>query len=133
MRKRCTLPTDSNYPKYGGRGITMCERWNSVENFIADMGKRPSLDHTLDRKDTNGNYEPDNCRWATKTEQSNNRRNVKTVTHDGRSLTITQWAAITGVDVKTLWARLYVHGWTVARALRVAPIPGGNYDKAATL
>lgn len=73
MKKRCNNPKNHNYPYYGGRGIRVCERWNDFENFLADMGVRPE-GTTLDRKNSNGNYEPDNCRWATKVEQRNNRR-----------------------------------------------------------
>lgn len=77
MRLRCSNPKHKDYPNYGGRGIKVCERWqNSVQAFVADMGPRPSKDHSLDRKENSGNYEPDNCRWATKLEQSRNRRNV---------------------------------------------------------
>jgi len=74
MRKRCTNSRNRFYRHYGGRGITVCERWNTYENFLVDMGRRPSPVHSLDRKDNNGNYEPDNCRWATKSEQAKNQR-----------------------------------------------------------
>jgi hypothetical protein len=74
---RCLNPKADNYNYYGGRGISVCERWLSFENFFADMGTRPSLKHSIDRKNTNGNYEPNNCRWATPKEQANNRRKRK--------------------------------------------------------
>lgn len=78
MRQRCNNPNHEAYKNYGGRGIVVCERWHKFENFLEDMGKRPAA-HTLDRIDNNGNYEPDNCRWATRKEQSANKRNSRKV------------------------------------------------------
>lgn len=79
MMDRCYKETAISYKNYGGRGIVVCDRWHLVENFIEDMGDRPSPEHELDRKDTDGNYEPNNCRWSDKVEQAYNRRNVKGV------------------------------------------------------
>jgi hypothetical protein len=73
MRNRCNNPSRPNYPDYGGRGVTVCERWNDFAAFLADMGPRPE-GHSIDRIDNNENYEPGNCRWATPTEQSHNQR-----------------------------------------------------------
>lgn len=77
MLQRCTNPNDPAYRHYGGRGITVCERWQSFENFLADMGERPE-GLTLDRTDNEGNYEPGNCKWATRAQQSANRRSPDT-------------------------------------------------------
>lgn len=74
MHERCRSPKSQKWTNYGARGIVVCQRWTSYENFLADMGRRPSKAHSLDRVDNDGNYEPSNCRWATKKEQVDNRR-----------------------------------------------------------
>ena len=77
MKARCTNPKEQNFEFYGGRGITFCERWSSFKSFYDDMGQRPTPKHSIDRVDVNGSYEPDNCRWATQKEQSENKRKYK--------------------------------------------------------
>jgi hypothetical protein len=106
MRQRCTNPY---YPHYHGRGIKVCERWDSFENFLADMGEPPE-GMSLDRKNVDGNYEPGNCRWADKVTQMNNRRDTVRVEVDGRSQTFSQWAAELGVSRETLRQRYYRTG-----------------------
>jgi hypothetical protein len=101
MRTRCNNPKVRAYPQYGGRGIQVCERWMSFENFLRDMGERP-VGHTLDRKDNNGNYEPGNCRWATPKEQARNRRNNRRF--NGK--TVAELSEETGVNYVTLRKRL---------------------------
>jgi hypothetical protein len=77
MRQRCTNPNHVGYANYGGRGITVCKRWDIFENFIADMGQRPNSNYTIDRIDNNGNYEPGNCQWLKSGDQQKNKRNSR--------------------------------------------------------
>lgn len=106
MIRRCTNPRSDAYPNYGGRGIRVCERWLSFDNFLADMGERPP-GKTLDRyPDNNGNYEPSNCRWATSMEQNNNTRRNRLIEYNGRCQTIGAWATELGVHRNTLTARI---------------------------
>lgn len=117
MRMRCTNPNDASYEHYGGRGIKVCDRWmHSFENFLADMGQRPGA-LTLDRKDPNGNYEPDNCRWATPTDQIRNRRTTKRIAYNGKEQTLMEWSEEVGVEYSTLHHRIYRAKWPVGRAL----------------
>lgn len=116
MIQRCFNEKHRHFASYGGRGITVCERWrNSFENFFADMGERPT-GLTLDRINNDGNYEPGNCRWANRLSQANNRRNNHLVTHNGVTQTISQWARIKKMNKVTLKDRLKL-GWTVDAAL----------------
>ena len=117
-KARCHTPTDSAYPSYGGRGIVMCERWrNSFVAFAKDMGDRPSPSHQLERKNNDGPYAPDNCMWATRAQQSNNRRNNTFLQFNGERHTIADWARITGVSQFTISQRLRTLGWDVTKAL----------------
>lgn len=113
MLKRCRDPENKDY---AGRGITVCERWLKFENFWEDMGARPSKSHTIDRKNNDLGYSPENCRWATKIEQGNNRRTNLFYEYQGRSLTIPQWARELGFHKDTIWNRIKA-GWTIEKAL----------------
>lgn len=105
MKKRCSTPSMSAYKYYGGRGISVCERWNNFENFLEDMGEKPE-GMSLDRIDHDGNYEPSNCRWASIETQMRNRRNVKLITAFGESMTIPEWSEKTGLSYYTIYMRL---------------------------
>lgn len=106
IKSRCLNTKVPEYKHYGGRGITICERWlPSFENFLADMGKRPSGLHSIDRKDTNGNYEPTNCRWATYSEQANNTRANKKVVINGETKNAAEWALGAGLNSQILYKR----------------------------
>ena len=118
MRSRCRNPKHHAWALYGGRGITVCERWDDFATFLTDMGPRPSTKHSLDRIDVNGNYEPGNCRWATATEQGNNRRDNRYLTHNGQIKTIALWADELGLCVQMIHGRLK-RGWSESDALSV--------------
>jgi hypothetical protein len=117
MKQRCSNPKAASYPRYGGRGITVCARWSdSFEAFMEDMGPRPSDDHSIERENNDGNYEPSNCRWATRTEQARNRKGNTAVTIAGRTQTVIAWAEEAGSDPMTIYARLR-KGWEPERAV----------------
>jgi hypothetical protein len=113
MLKRCELPSVPSYGNYGARGITVCERWKTFVNFLADMGESPK-GMTIDRKENNGNYEPHNCRWATDEQQANNRRTNIYVTHNGITKSVAQWAKLTGINRQTLYWRVR-QKWSIDR------------------
>lgn len=117
MRRRCSDTSHPSYPDYGGRGISVCERWQDFANFLADVGPRPSADHSIDRYPNNdGNYEPGNVRWATRVEQSNNRRSSRLIEFGGESLTLAQWERRVGLKPGMLFRRLEA-GWSIEKAL----------------
>lgn len=105
MKARCLSPSDKSFSQYGGRGITVCERWLTFENFLADMGEHPA-GMSIERKDNLGNYEPDNCKWATVTEQNRNKRTSVFIEHNGERRTISHWSEILGVPRSVL--RYYI-------------------------
>lgn len=118
LRQRCTNPNEEYYANYGGRGITFCDRWReSFNNFLADMGPRPSRKHSIDRIDPNGNYEPGNCRWATPVQQANNtRRNIR-LSFNGENKTVSEWARVIHLHASTIHTRISL-GWPVDRILQ---------------
>lgn len=116
MRARCRNQNNTSWHNYGGRGISVCERWQTFENFIADLGPRPSPLHSLERVNNDGNYEPGNVVWATRKEQAQNTRQVRRLSFNGETLTISDWARKLGVRVHTICTRL-ARGWSLERAL----------------
>ena len=117
MRARCSNPKAPHYDRYGGRGIRVCERWSTFENFLADMGTKPSPKHSIDRRDNNGNYEPTNCRWATKAEQSRNQERTRFLEFRGERLSVSEWSERLGIKSRALRHRIDSYGWSVERAL----------------
>jgi hypothetical protein len=110
MKQRCCDPNADQYPLYGKRGIKVCNRWlHSFENFVADMGERP-VGTTIDRIDSNGNYEPGNCRWATAEEQNNNTRSNHFILFRGKTKTLAQWSHEVGISESTVSSRIG-RGW----------------------
>lgn len=114
MRNRCLNENDKHFHLYGGRGVTVCERWNDFRNFIADMGERPEGGE-LERINNDKGYSPNNCKWATRAEQLRNRSITRFIEWDGRVQTLQEWAAEIGINHRTLRARLR-NGWSVRKA-----------------
>ncbi len=116
IKARCLNPNATGYERWGGRGITVCSKWrDSFENFLSDMGRKPSKNHTIERVDNDGNYEPSNCVWATRKEQALNRRSNLVV--NGKRTTLAECANRIGISVAGLWNRIYTLGWDLQRAL----------------
>lgn len=120
MLKRCTLPSDSAFHKYGALGISVCERWQTFENFFSDMGSRPTGDHSIDRIDGTGDYTPNNCRWATRHQQQNNIKNNRRLTVNGVTMTVSEWDRKTGYRRGVIASRLRL-GWTADQAILTTP------------
>lgn len=121
IKTRCLNKNSRVFEYYGGRGIKICDRWlNSFENFLEDMGFAPSLHHSIDRIEVNGNYEPSNCKWATKEEQANNTRSNRFITFNGKRQTYVKWERELGPRKGTVWQRKNSYGCTDEECL--API-----------
>lgn len=126
MIQRCTNKNHPFYKDYGGRGITVCLRWMSFENFLDDMGDKPP-NMTLNRKNNDGNYCKKNCEWATRKTQNDNTRATKRITFEGKTRTITQWAEVLDIPRETLRRRLQ-NGWSVERALTSSVHRWSSYE-----
>lgn len=122
MRTRTNNPRFKDWMLYGGRGIKCCQRWGSFENFFADLGPKPTPAHSLDRIDSDGHYEPGNCRWATPKQQARNwKSRNRLLTFHGETLPLSAWAERLGCRRELIRDRLAM-GWTVERALSTPPI-----------
>jgi hypothetical protein len=131
IRFRCHNEASKDWANYGGRGISVCDRWrSSFTNFLADMGECPP-GMSIDRyPDNDGNYEPGNCRWATRVEQANNRRTTHAITHNGETLSISEWARRAHISPQLLYNRVVTGGWDMTAALAVpAGKPGAHTPK----
>lgn len=129
MLARCRNAATISFPHYGARGITVCERWtNSFVAFLQDMGPKPSPAHSIDRINSDGNYEPGNCRWAPPEVQARNKRGVRLVTFRGETICLADWAARVGIKPMALARRLDA-GWSVERAM-TSPLRGASRGTA---
>ncbi len=117
MLQRCEDPNATGYENYGGRGIKVCERWHDFAAFFADMGNRPSPDHSIDRLENDLGYEITNCRWATTLEQNQKKRSLVMLTVDGETTFLADWARRSGIPVATLWVRVQRLKWSHKKAV----------------
>jgi hypothetical protein len=118
MKQRCQNPENTEYHRYGGRGISVCAAWGNYATFrdwALSHGYAPNL--SIDRKDNNGNYEPDNCRWATARQQANNTRQNRLIELDGQSYSVSEWARRLGIKQSTISMRINKYGWSAEKAL----------------
>jgi hypothetical protein len=122
MRTRCYNPNSQDFADYGARGIGVCDRWRqSFVNFLQDMGERPAVNMTLDRKDPNLGYSPENCRWTDWVTQASNKRNIKPITHDGLTMTVNAWARHLGIPRQSLGRYLHA-GMSIPQAIARANV-----------
>lgn len=129
MIHRCYVEDNASYERYGGRGIKVCDRWReSFQNFWDDMGE-PEQGRQIERIDNNGNYCPENCRWATRAEQVRNRRSNKNFTINGRTQCLFDWAKEHNLSPHLVWSRIYKNGWTIEMALNTPVLPMGGGDR----
>lgn len=116
MKTRCNNKNQAGWKNYGGRGITYCDRWESFENFLNDMGPKPTSNHTLDRINNDGPYDASNCKWSTRKEQSANKRNNRIFEIDGIKRCASEWADLMGFNSNVIYCRLRA-GWSIKEAI----------------
>lgn len=118
LKDRCLNSNNARWKRYGGRGIKVHEPWvDSFEQFLEDVGRKPTPEHTLDRINNNGNYEPGNVKWSTQFEQAQNRENSRKFKFRGESKTVGEWSKLTNISKKKLYVRLTTLGWDIGKAL----------------
>lgn len=121
MKQRCYNKNDHAYNRYGERGIRICDEWltdfKNFYNWAMDNGYKENL--TIDRSDVNGNYEPNNCRWATKKQQTRNKRTTKYITYNNETKSLGEWCDILGLNYDKIWCRLYRNNWPMGQALEL--------------
>lgn len=126
MKSRCYRVNDAQWPNYGGRGIAVCDKWkNDFRAFVHDVGPRPSRAHTIDRIDTDGDYEPGNCQWATKEQQGRNQRRNRMVAYRGRQMCLAEAVELAGVVYHQAASGRIRSGWSVERAVET-PLASTN-------
>jgi len=131
LRERTLNPNCIYYPRYGGKGITCCERWNKFKNFLEDMGERPGKEYTIDRIDNTLGYTPENCRWATRTEQNRNRSCCIYIEIEGKKQTVKEWSIEIGINRQTIERRLKL-GWSDYDAVMQPVVRGQKFKKSRT-
>jgi hypothetical protein len=128
IQQRCTNASGPDFERYGGAGITVCKRWtDSYEAFLADMGRRPSAKHSIDRLDGAKGYEPGNCRWATPTEQARNQKSNRLLTVNGETMCLAAWSERSGIDSALIRKRIDDLGWSVEAAVST-PVGPQRFD-----
>lgn len=129
MHTRCSNKAHRNWPNYGGRGIKVCPRWSDYRAFVADMGKRPSKEFSIERRDVNGDYEPGNCKWATRAEQDRNKRSSVFVTYQGKRILLIDLVKELGLSRNIVYQRLKL-GWPLENALALPLRPKRKSGRA---
>jgi len=127
MKQRCDNPNNEYYEDYGGRGISVDSSWYDFTVFLEDMGFRPSLKHSLERRENNKGYSKWNCYWANKSEQANNRRSNVIVSYKGKSQTLKQWTDELGLNYKNIHKRIVYRGWSIEDAFTLSRQYGSRY------
>ena len=128
MLARCECVKSERYKDWGGRGIKVCERWHNFQLFIADVGPRPSADHQLERINNDGDYEPGNCEWRTRSNQQRNRRDTLRLSINGITKTPYEWSKISGIDPRTIYSRAKRQHWDSEKAAFQPVTQGARTD-----